>query len=127
MMKRNNHSGSSIFVGTTTNSTFNLTQMEWHQSQFDANGTFSCSLFVIFNSKNFISMWRNQNAICLAVICQEEAWFDSRSKINESDSDDDFVSVREGNQHNLPFRIIPAFSLSHRCMAYSIIQVCDYL
>ncbi|KAD7479473.1 hypothetical protein E3N88_02609 [Mikania micrantha] len=78
MRKQKSDAGNSVFVRTATfcrnassNSAFNLTQMEWHQSEYYSD-----------------------------VICQEEPCLNSVSKNDESDSDDDFLSVHSDGFRN---------------------------
>ncbi|KAL8193460.1 hypothetical protein R6Q57_026595 [Mikania cordata] len=78
MRKQKSDAGHSVFVRTATfcrnassNSAFNLTQMEWHQSEYDSD-----------------------------VICQEEPCLNSVNKNDESDSDDDFLSVHSDGFRN---------------------------
>lgn len=101
-----------------SNSTFHLTQMQWHLShQLDANGMFF--IFVQFSDtdhdfvcliftlqcltlsclKNILYCLKLTIKFVSAVTCQEDAWFDSVS-ILESDSDDDFISVHGGNKNH---------------------------
>lgn len=84
---------------TTSNSTFEVTHKEWHQSQIEANG----DLLFIISSIKLLSLvhyhllrWHTNYLV--AVLCQEDLWFDSVSIFDESDSDDDnFDSVDRGN------------------------------
>jgi len=82
-----------------SNSVFHLTQLQWQLSQYD-NET-NCIFFSLHYFQFFSFGSCNEFVMSLlAVVSQEETYFDSVS-ILESESDEDFNSVHGGNMYYL--------------------------